>query len=103
MRRMRMPGQEVEIGSQRDVANSHLMGTHEDQHGGAHGGFRSQADLVGEEGVRILKLAANVMEENAKYAEQNRRYLRERGVRMLNWSPVQAPERQHCSLGRLAI
>ena len=75
-------GQEVEIGSQQDVANSYHHEHHEDQDGGTHGA--SHADLHGQEGVRILKLAANVIEENAKYAEQNRHYLRERAVRMLN-------------------
>ena len=33
---------------------------------------------------RVLKLAADVLSENRKYAERNRRYLCERHVRMLN-------------------
>ena len=71
-----------QVGSRQDAANSH--GPDEDQYGDSHDGFRSEAVLVGREGVRILKLAASVIEENVRYAERNRRYLRERGVRMLN-------------------
>jgi hydrogenase nickel incorporation protein HypB len=77
-------GHEVEMGSQQVVANSHHHDQHENQDGGARGALHSHADLHQQEGVRILKLAANVLKENAKHAEQNRRYLRERSVRMLN-------------------
>lgn len=69
----------VQAGSRRDALNSHRQGSDEDCHGNT-----DEAVVVGRGGVRILKLAANVMEENARYAEQNRRYLRERGVRMFN-------------------
>ena len=54
---------------------------HEHRDGGAHGAC---ADVRGQERVRILKLSASVLEENVKYAEQNRRYLRERSICMLN-------------------
>lgn len=77
-------GHEVEIGSHQDVANSRHHEHHEDQDGGTRCASNSHADLRGQEGVRIVKLAANVLKENVKYAEQTRRYLRERAVRMLN-------------------
>jgi hydrogenase nickel incorporation protein HypB len=69
----------VQAGSRREALNCHRQGSDEDCHGNT-----DEAVVVGRGGVRILKLAASVMEENAKYAEQNRRYLRERGVRMFN-------------------
>ena len=71
--------QRVQAGSRREALNCHRQGSDEDCHGNT-----DEAVVVGRGGVRILKLAASVMEENAKYAEQNRRYLRERGVRMFN-------------------
>ena len=74
----------VEMGSQRIVAHFHHHRHHENQDGGSHGALRSHADVHGQERVRILKLGASVFEENTKYAEQNRRYLRERSIRMLN-------------------
>jgi hypothetical protein len=67
----------VEIGSHQDVANSRHHEHHEDQDGGTRCASNSHADLRGQEGIRIVKLAANVLEENVKYAEQTRRYLRE--------------------------
>ena len=75
---------EVAMGSQRLVANSHHHEHHDDQDGCSHGGLHSHANLHGQEGVRILKLGTSVFEENLKYAEQNRHYLRERSVRMFN-------------------
>ena len=96
-------GHEVEIGSHQDVANSRHHEHHEDQDGGTRCASKSHVDLRGQEGVRIVKLAANVLKENVKYAEQTRRYLRERAVRMLNLVSAQVPERQHCSLGQLEI
>ena len=68
-----------QAGSRREALNSHRQGSDEDCDGET-----DEAVVVGRGGVRILKLAANVMEENARYAEQNRRHLRERGVRMFN-------------------
>ena len=44
----------------------------------------SHSHLHDRENVRVLKLAADVLSENRKYAERNRRYLCERHVRMLN-------------------
>ena len=77
-------GHEVDSGSRQNVATSYIHTHHEDQDGGLRDGFRSDAPRDGQEGVRILKLAANVLKENARYAEENRRHLRERAVRMLN-------------------
>jgi hydrogenase nickel incorporation protein HypB len=75
---------EVAMDSQRLRANSHHPEHHHDHDRCTHGALHSHVNLHGEEGVRILKLGASVFEENVKYAEQNRRYLRERSVRMLN-------------------
>ena len=75
---------EIEMGAQRIVAHFHNHGRHGNQDGGAQGALRSSADIRGQDRVRILKLGASVLEENTKYAEQNRRYLRERSIRMLN-------------------
>ena len=61
-----------------------IMMHHDEQDGCTHGALGSHADLHGQEGFRILKLGTSLFEENVKYAEQNRRYLRERSVRMLN-------------------
>ena len=69
------------MSSPRLVANSHH---HEDRDDCTHGALHSHANIHGREAVRILKLGTSVFEENLKYADQNRRYLRERSVRMLN-------------------
>ena len=66
------------------VANTHDHEHHDDHAGCTHGALHSHANCHGQEGVRILKLGTSVFEENGNYAEQNRRYLRERSVRMLN-------------------
>src|SRR6267142_646874 len=73
---------EVAMGSQQLVTSSHHHEHHDDQDGCTHGASRSHANR--QKGVRILKLGASLLEENLKYAEQNRHYLRERSVRMLN-------------------
>jgi hydrogenase nickel incorporation protein HypB len=75
---------EVKVGSQQVVFSSDHHEHYESQDGGTQGGVPSYSDLRGRERVRILKLGSSVLEENVKYAEQNRRYLRERSVRMLN-------------------
>ena len=75
---------EVATRSQRLVASAHDHKHHDDHNGHAHGGLHSHAHRHGHEGVRILKLGTSVFEENAKHADENRRYLRERSVRMLN-------------------
>jgi hydrogenase nickel incorporation protein HypB len=62
------------------VIHSH----HHEHHAKTGGPPPSHADDHGEESVRILKLTANILEANGIHAGQNRRYLRDRAVRMFN-------------------
>ena len=73
---------EVAMDSQRPLANTHHHEHHDDQAGCTHGALHSHGH--GQKSVRILKLGTSLFEENGNYAKQNRRYLRERSVRMLN-------------------
>jgi hydrogenase nickel incorporation protein HypB len=75
---------EVEVDPQKLAADAHHHDHHQDQDGETHKALHSHGHVSGQETVRILELAANVLKENVKRAEQNRRYLRERSVRMLN-------------------
>lgn len=79
-------GPVVEIVSQPDRAGSLETEYHggKDQHGPAGTEVGSHSHFHDRENVRVLKLAADVLSENRKYAERNRRYLCERHVRMLN-------------------
>jgi hydrogenase nickel incorporation protein HypB len=75
-----------ECGCQRGRPDSRREALHSHRQA-ADGEYRDDTDedvVVGREGIRILKLTVSVLEENAKHAELNRRYLRERGVRMFN-------------------
>ncbi len=74
---------EVEVALHRPLGDSHHH-DHDDEnhHGGTHTALHSHHH--GGEAICVLKLGANVLKENIKYAEQNRRYLRDRSIRMLN-------------------
>jgi hydrogenase nickel incorporation protein HypB len=79
-------GPVVEIVSQPDRVGSLETEYHggKDQHGPTGIEVGSHSHFHDRENVRVLKLAADVLSENRKYAERNRRYLCERHVRMLN-------------------
>jgi hydrogenase nickel incorporation protein HypB len=79
-------GPVVEIVSQPDRAGPLETGYHsgKDQHEPTGTEVGSHSHFHDRETVRILKLAADVLSENKKYAERNRRYVCERHVRMLN-------------------
>jgi hydrogenase nickel incorporation protein HypB len=79
-------GHVVEIVSQPDRAGSLETEYHggKDQHGPRETEVGSHSHYHDRENVRVLKLTADVLSENKKYAERNRRYLQERRVRMLN-------------------
>lgn len=71
---------EIEITPQADVGKSYDHGEPVAQYQQPAGDSHSNREAE----LRMLKLAVNVLDENRKYAEQNRRYLRPRGVRMLS-------------------
>ncbi len=74
---------EVEVAPHRGLGDSHHHDhCHENHHGGTDTALHSHHH--GTETIRVLKLGANVLKENVKYAELNRRYLRDRSIRMLN-------------------
>src|ERR1700745_1631514 len=75
---------EVEVESQPEPAGSseHYVG--EDQRGPTGNEMASHGHFHGPEDVRVLKLEADILSENRKYAQHNRRYLCERRVGMLN-------------------
>ena len=79
-------GPVIRIASQTDRAGSlepaHHVGKDQERLAGAETGSRAPFHI--QENVRVLKLAADVLSENRRYAERNRRYLCEHRVRMLN-------------------
>jgi hydrogenase nickel incorporation protein HypB len=75
---------EVEIESPSEPPGSSERDVGEDQHELAGDKIASHTHFHGREDIRILKLEADILSENRKYAQQNRHYLRERRVRMLN-------------------
>src|ERR1700757_3583425 len=68
---------EVEIDFQPEpaVSSEHYVGEDKREPTGSEMG--SHAHFNGREDVRVLKLEADILRENRKYAQQNRRYLRQ--------------------------
>ena len=87
---------EVEIDSQPepDRSSEHYVGEDQREPTGSETG--PHAHFHGREDVRVRKLEADLLRENRKYAQQNRRYLCERRVGMLNLVSSPALEKQHC-------
>ena len=75
---------EVEVESQPEPAGSSEHYVDEDQREPTGNKVAFHAHFNGREDVRLLKLEADILSENRKYAQQNRRYLCERRVGMLN-------------------
>jgi hydrogenase nickel incorporation protein HypB len=78
------PRPEVEVESQPELAGPPEHDVGEDQRVPTGNEMASHAHFNGRHDVRVLKLEADVLSENRKYAQQNRRYLCERRVGMLN-------------------
>ena len=75
---------EVEIDSQPEpaVSSEHYVGEDQREPTGSQMGFHAHFNRRKE--VRVMKLEADILSENRKYAQENRRYLCERRVGMLN-------------------